>query len=201
MFFFSNALHHQQQADYIPHEYSLSLSRWLLMVILNRELHINQLSGTIPSSIGSLVNLKFLYVNPTLTSTNALLLQCSSPPTTSRLHTSRILTLSLSMLVDDDIEQIPQRQSTERHHSIIDWVSQVSLSLVRQSNMNIHKCSSSSPMLFTTTNKQITYLTNTHSLSLSRWLLMMILNRYLDTNQLSGTTPSSIDSLENLYRL
>jgi len=56
-------------------------------------------------------------------------------------------------------------------------------------------------MLFTTTNKQITYLTNTHSLSLSRWLLMMILNRYLDTNQLSGTTPSSIDSLENLYRL
>jgi len=58
MLFFFNALHHQQQADYIPHEYSLSLS--------------------------------------------------------------------LSMLVDDDIEQEPLQQSTERHHSIIDLVSRES---------------------------------------------------------------------------
>jgi len=58
LFFFSNALHHHQQADYIPHEYSLSLS--------------------------------------------------------------------LSMVVDDDIEQVPLLQSTEWHHSIIDWVSRES---------------------------------------------------------------------------
>jgi len=38
------------------------------------------------------------------------------------------------MLVDD-IEQIPLQQSTEWHHSIIDWVSRETLSLVRQSNM------------------------------------------------------------------
>ena len=47
------------------HSLSLSLSRCLLMMILNRWLYNNQLSGTIPSSIGSLVNLKYLYVNPT----------------------------------------------------------------------------------------------------------------------------------------
>ena len=56
-------------------------------------------------------------------------------------------------------------------------------------------------MFFTTTNKQITYLTNTHSLSLSRCLLMMILNRDLSYNQLSGTIPSSIGSLVNLQYL
>jgi len=57
-------------------------------------------------------------------------------------------------------------------------------------------------MFFTTTtnNKQITYLTNTHfSLCLS--MMMMILNRELSNNQLSGTIPSSIGSLVNLYEL
>ena len=32
---------------------------------MNRSLYNNQLSGTIPSSIGSLVKLETLYVNPT----------------------------------------------------------------------------------------------------------------------------------------
>jgi len=57
-----------------------------------------------------------------MTSTNSLLLQRSSPPTTTnRLHSSRILTLSIP--VDDDIEQVALQQSTEWHHSIIDWLS------------------------------------------------------------------------------
>ena len=34
-----------------------------MMMILNRTLNNNQLNGTIPSSIGSLVNLYNLYVN------------------------------------------------------------------------------------------------------------------------------------------
>jgi len=33
----------------------------MIIITLNRELNNNQLNGTIPSSIGSLVNLSFLY--------------------------------------------------------------------------------------------------------------------------------------------
>jgi len=45
------------------YSFSLSLSRHLMIIIitLNRELYYNQLSGTIPSSIGSLVKLLYLY--------------------------------------------------------------------------------------------------------------------------------------------
>jgi len=70
-----------------------------------------------------------------MTSTNALLLlQCSSPPTTSRLHTSLTLSLSRCLLMMN-IEQVPLQQSTEWHHSIIDWLSRESSGVVRQSNM------------------------------------------------------------------
>jgi len=41
-----------------------------------------------------------------------------------------------------DVEQATQQQSTERHHSIIDWLSRETSGLVRQSN-DIHKYSSS----------------------------------------------------------
>jgi len=53
----------------------------LAMMILNRGLGDNQLSGTIPSSIGSLVNLQELYVNP-IPSTDILQ---SSPTTPSTI--------------------------------------------------------------------------------------------------------------------
>jgi len=33
----------------------------MIIITLNRDLYYNQLSGTIPSWIGSLVNLSFLY--------------------------------------------------------------------------------------------------------------------------------------------
>jgi len=136
-----------------------------------------------------------------MTSTNALLLQRSSPPpTTNRLHSSRILYLShsLSMLVDDDIEQVALQQSTEWHHSIIDWLSRESSKVVRQSNMTttnslLLQCSSPP----TTTNR----LHSSRILTHSRCLLMMILNRWLFNDQLSGTIPSSIGSLVNLQEL
>ena len=51
-------------------------------------------------------------------------------------------------------------------------------------------------MFFTTNNKHTTYLTNTHSRC-----LLMILNRYLSNNQLNGTIPSSIGTLEYLEYL
>ena len=54
--------HHQYQQTSID-THSLSLSRYLMIITitLNRDLYYNQLSGTIPSSIGSLVNLSYLY--------------------------------------------------------------------------------------------------------------------------------------------
>ena len=53
---------------------------------------------------------------------------------------------------DDDIEQGPRRQSTERHHSIIDWLSRESSGVVRQSN-TIHRYS---PIITNNTKHNIT---------------------------------------------
>jgi len=49
------------------------------------------------------------------------------------------------MIRGDITEQIPLQQSTEWHHSIIDWLSRESSVLVRQSNTNIHSFSQSPP--------------------------------------------------------
>jgi len=95
----------------------------LVMMILNRNLNNNQLSGTIPSSIGSLVNLYNLYVNP--------------------MPSTRL-----------------------------------------------------SPII-TNTKQNITIDTHIRYLL----VMMMILNRDLDHNQLSGTIPSSIGSFLNLHYL
>ena len=129
MLFFSNALHHHQQADYIPHEYSLTLS------------------------------------------------------------------LSRCLLIDD-VEQGVLNESTEWHHSIIHWISHESSDFVRRFNMTstntiLLQCSSPPPTSRSHTSRILT-------LSPSRCLLMMILNRSLESNQLNGTIPSSIGSLVNL---
>jgi len=60
---------HYQQAEHYAH-------------ILNRDLYLNYLSGTIPSSIGFLVNLSELYVNP-ITSTQDIHIQAMHLPTSS----------------------------------------------------------------------------------------------------------------------
>jgi len=108
----------------------------------------------------------------------------SSPTTPSRIQRS-ILTLVL--VGGDDIEQGPQHQSTEWHHSIIDWLSRESSVLVRQDI---------SPII-TNTKQNITIDTHIRYLL----VMMMILNRDLDHNQLSGTIPSSIGSFLNLHYL
>jgi len=92
-------------------------------MILSRSLNWNQLSGTIPSSIGSLVNLQELYA---------------------------------------------------------------------QSN-TIHRYSP----IITNNTKQNTTI-DTH---IRYWWVVMILNRWLSVNKLSGTIPSSIGSLVNLQEL
>jgi len=121
------------------HSLSLSLSRYLVM-ILNRGLDYNQLSGTIPSSIGSLVNLEYLYVNPTCDihkcSSSSMFFTTNNKQFTYLTNThSLTLSLSLSILYDDIdiIEQDPPQKSTEWHHSIFDWLSRENSVLVRQS--------------------------------------------------------------------
>jgi len=125
---FSN--HHQQHQA----EYNDRYSHWYLLVvmILNRDLNTNQLSGTIPSSIGSLVNLQYLYVKI-----------FSNHHQHQAEYNDRY---SHSILVGgDDIEQGPQHQSTERHHSIIDWLSRESSGVVRSIQYHPQDILQSSP--------------------------------------------------------
>jgi len=100
---------------------------------LHRELFNNRLIGSIPSSIGSLVNIEVLYVNPTddTHKSGSILINHN------RYSFSRLLLLLLMIT----IEQIHRHQSTERHHSIIDWLSRESSVLVRSIHKDILKYS------------------------------------------------------------
>ena len=103
------------------------------MTIPNRSISNNQVSGTIPSSIGSPTKLWWLYVD----GSNHL-----SPNTTSynlsiylvfaarELH--MLSCLQSLLVVIDDIQQVHLQQSNERHHSIIDWISLEASELVRR---------------------------------------------------------------------
>jgi len=70
----------------------------MMMMMINRVLNDNQLGGTIPSSIGSLVGLSYLYAQSTMTSTNT-----HSPMFFANnkgeymLHDTHTLSLSLSL--------------------------------------------------------------------------------------------------------
>jgi len=116
------------------------------------------------------------------------------------------LSLSLSLSILDDhhhIEQVPLQQSTERHHSIIDWLSRESRVLVR----------SIQHMTLTTTHSPINHQHQSSQSSINRYSLSLslshsilddhhhTLNRDLNYNQLSGTIPSSIGSLKYLEDL
>jgi len=97
---------------------------------LNRRLSNNPVNGTIPSSIGSLVNLEYLYAQSNTWHSQILILQ--SITNTNHLNQSSIDTLSLSILDHHHhIEQELLRKSTERYHSIIDWLSRETSVLVR----------------------------------------------------------------------
>ena len=111
---------------------------------------------------------------------------------------------SLSILDDHHhhIEQGPLLQSTERHHSIIDWLSRESRVLVRSiQHMTLkHSFSNQSLTCIISINQSIGTLSL--SLSLSRYFMITItLNRFLYDNQLSGTIPSSIGPLVKLRKL
>jgi len=86
--------------------HSLSLSLSILddhhHHTLNRDLNNNLLSGTIPSSIGSLVNLQYLYAQSNTRHSQTLILQ--SITNINHLNNQSILTLSISLslsILDD----------------------------------------------------------------------------------------------------
>jgi len=102
-----------------------SHTRYFVMIRLHRNLDDNQLIGTVPSSIGSLVKLYSLYATPT------------HDISTNHLDQSHSI-LTHSILDDDTIAQEPQQQSTERHHSIIDWLSHETYEIVRSIEQHPH---------------------------------------------------------------
>jgi len=215
----------------------------LMMILLNRYLGRNQLSGTIPSPIGSLVNLQELYVNSICSHHHETSWSTddthtldtwwwrwrfhwtdSSPridwpaPFHHRLALSWISRACTSIVQQIFIQRSPRNldkstiddthspdhcccgccwwsyqqgalsQSTERHHSIIDWLSRESWELVR-----------SIQMICTITRSSIILINRRYSHP--RYLMMIPLNRYLTKNRLTGTIPSSIGSLMNLTSL
>ena len=179
----------------------------------NRDLSINQLSGTIPSSIGSLMKLQALYVS------------------TSQLHTATLSVLTTSV-------QLHPHQSIEWYYSIIDWISRKSSVTVRwyfwsistPSSLRDHT-STHYPSLMTSqatlwqsikrchsirdcfsvessgTVRQSTNEWHTRAPSICkendahRMIISNSPNRDLSINQLSGTIPSSIGSLMKLQSL
>ena len=79
-----------------------------LFIILSRYLNYNQLTGTIPSSIGNLVKLKWLYV-----------LYFQFHPTT--FIKAHFFQSNLFLLFLSDIVQISQPQSIDWNNTFINW--------------------------------------------------------------------------------
>ena len=158
----------------------------LMMMILNRELLNNYLSGTIPSSIGSLVNLEYLYVNP------MTLIQLSSnhqQPDITRYSHIRYLLLMMMMMM---MMMILNR---DIHVNQLNGTIPSSIgSLVNLQYLYVN------PMTSTHIHSPI-FIKSITQCSQVRYLLIMILNRRLYNNRLSGTIPSSIGSLVKLQEL
>jgi len=98
----------------------------ILYLSSNSYIWFNQLSGTIPSSIGSLAKLQYLYVkyNHLI---NDIKAQQSPPCAHTHTHTHtpvNELMIGLPTHTNTRIfKQVSQRQSTQWRHSIIDWIS------------------------------------------------------------------------------
>jgi len=90
-----------------------------------------------------------------------------------------------------DIDQIPLRQSTERHHSIIDWISREFPPLVRR--IEQPSSATSTIIIQRDTHSMIRCASNIGCIAISI--------RDLSNNQVSGTIPSSIGSLTKLSLL
>ena len=149
--------------------------------VMTLELYGNQLTGSIPSSLGSLTNLEYLGLSGNQ-------LTGSIPPSLGSLTNLRLLGLGDNQLtgsIPPSLDSLTNLAYLELYRQPVDGVDSA---LPGQPHQSGASCGSTDNQLTGSIPPSLGSLINLESLSLSR-------------NQLTGSIPSSLGSLTNLRRL